>query len=477
MLTQSAVNATYGTAQVLAERGVRLSAIPRTPLSQIVTASLQRVALESVLPETGGSPPVFTDELMAGANEPDAVGHNTHDEYMREAVEVIGNSINFNNQLARNTVNPMTERVVSKLDEALNVFTTSAGLPIAIVAWEDRALWMNGYTVELFSRYQDTVQEGIQYIGPALGEFRSEYLSTGLSTFDAEIAAYIAQLQSPAYGLSLDQIWARTFGAGPFNTNDALSGDRWMIDAAIVVYLAAGYLQSNPPADANASVAVWDTMCNNLRAQAGRVVCRGLQKLERDRRLSMMIVSYPQSTMAGQQIIVDGPVFNRFIQEGGSPEVILGAFFTDRQMDYAQLMSDREGYLARWKTAQSTLLGSAEGERFRALMVALQSALTEEINALPDELMVASRATLHERLQQCLGSVRPNALESLWHTARHLICTVIFPHTDVENTLCEVDSQMQRHPELEPREAALNAAVESMAQWLSKLITVETVRI
>jgi hypothetical protein len=191
----------------------------------------------------------------------------------------------------------------------------------------------------------------------------------------------------------------------------------------------------------------------------------------------MMIVSYPQSTMAGQQIIVDGPVFNRFIQEGGSPEVILGAFFTDRQMDYAQLLSDREGYLARWKTAQSTLLGSAEGERFRALMVALQSALTEEINALPDELMVASRATLHERLQQCLGSVRPNALESLWHTARHLICTVIFPHTDVENTLCEVDSQMQRHPELEPREAALNAAVESMAQWLSKLITVETVRI
>ncbi len=477
MLTKSAINATYGTAQVLAERGVRLTAIPRTPLSQIVDASLQRVALESMLPETDGQPLVFTDELMAGANEPDAVGHNEHDECMREAVEVIGNSINFNNCLARNTVNPMTERVVAKLDEALNVFTSSAGLPIAITAWDDRPLWSNGYVIELFSRYQDIIQESIQYIGPALGEFRLEYLSTGLSTFDAEIAKYVTQLQSPVYGMSLDQIWSRTFAGGPFNTNDALSGDRWMIDAAIIVYLTAGYLQSNPPENANASVAVWDAMCNNLRAQAGRVVCRGLQKLERDRRLNMMIISYPQSTMAGQQIIVDGPVYNKFVREGGGPEVILGAFFTDRQTDYVQLLNDREGYLTRWKTAQATLLGSAEGERFRALMVALQSVLTEEINSLPDELMVASRSTLHERLQQCLNSVRPSALESLWHTARHLICTVIFPHTDVEKTLCEVDTQMQKHPELEPNEAALNATIESMAQWLSKLITVETVRV
>lgn len=474
MLTQSGINAVYSTADELAARGVRLIALPNTPLSELTSVSLKH----AVSCAAGGveTAPDFSTSLMEGANRVDEVGHNTHDEIMANAVQAVGQAINFNTQLAKNTVNPAIERVATSLSTALESFSGAASVPVQIAPVYDRDFWSLPYTQELFSRYGETVaSRDVAYTGPAI-PYNPEFLETRLESFDLAIREYVNQLMDGA-SQTAEHYWNASFGRGPFNVRDILTGGREVIDAAIVVYLGAQYLSGNPPEGTEMSASAWETMCRQVMAQAGLVVNSGLARIERDRRLGLMVISYPQSHAVGEKIFVDGPTYGRFLNEGGTPEAVLGAFFDSRPNGAEQIFAEREAYTARWNATQSTLISEAVGQRLNAVIRALDVAVTDEINQMPEEALPVDRAALHERLREHLGTVRSANLDNLWLVARRAVCQVIYPHTDAEETLEAIDEQMRMRPELNVREAALYAMIDRLAQWLAKLVQVEVVRI
>lgn len=476
MITQSSTNAAYGTAQVLAERGVHLTAIPNTPLSELVNISLRTAACVQNTTGIVETVPSFADLLMSSANNSDAVQHNDHDEIMANAVAAVGQAICYNNQLAKNTVNPMVERVSQAAAKALEVNTQQRSVPVEIQPVYDNTFWSTPYAREVFGRYGETQLESVTYNGPAI-PFDPQYLNTGVEGFDASIQEYVQSLMEGNQSQTAEYYWNASFGKGSFSTKDVLMGGREAINAGIVLYLGAAYLSGNPPEGANYSATEWEILCNNIKAQAGRVVARGFQKLERDRRLNQMVIEYPQAPVVGSKIFVDGQVYNKFLNEGGSPEVILGGYFNGRVNDYQRLLAEKDAFVGKWKASQAVLVSQAVGESMVALIGALSTAITEEINALSDDELHVERAALHARLREQLKFVSSKDIDNLWCVSRRLICRTLFPHTDAESTLEAIDEQMRLQPELNVREAALYATIDQLAKWLSKLIAVESVKV
>ena len=476
MLTQDSINATCGTAQVLAERGVHLGVAQNTPLSMMVQISLRSAAI--VQQTTGLTDPVpaFEELLMSAANNGDAVQHNDHDEIVSNAVAAVGQAINFNNRLAKDVVNPMVERVSATVAKALEVNLQQRSVPVEIQPVFDNAFWNLPYTRELFDRYGDTPAANVSYSGPAI-PFDANVLTTGVDGFDTSIQEFVTSTQDSTVSQPAEHYWNATFGAGRFDTQDILKGGRDAINAGIVMYLGANRLSGNPPEGSNYSAIEWETVCNNIKAQAGRVVARGLQKLERERRLNQMVIESPQAPVVGSKIYVDGQVYNQFLNEGGTPEAILGGYFHGRVGDYQQLLTERDAFAGKWKAAQAVLVSQAVGDSMTALIGALSSAVTTEINQIPEEELHVDRAALHARLRDQLKFVSSRDIDNLWYVCRKVICRTIYPHTDAESTLEAIDEQMRMQPDLSVREAALYATIDQLAKWLARLITVEGVTI
>lgn len=478
MLNVSTVNLVADTARVMAERNLRLTPIDSTPLSELVNCTLADVKLQTVI-----NGPVSTDEvssydfkgaILSASNTADDVGENRHDEVMNNAVIAVSDGLNFNNQLARNVVNPMIERVSVALSTALDTLDKNSAMPVEIVTRQDRAFWNMPYTIETFKRYEETAMQIVSYTGPAL-EYDPSLLMTGIVTFDEALSDYLSSLRDD--GL-LNSIWNRTFSRTAFKTLDAFEGDLYdSIDAGIVVFFVASKLDENPPEGTEMSSVAWNTMMTDLKTQAGRVVWRGLSRIARGRDRNEMVVSYPASTAVGSKVYVDSEVYRRFLEAGGSPEVILGALFSDRNSHYSSLLTDKDKYSEKWRISQIALSSSATGRRLETVIIALDKAVTNEINTIDEEYLNAGRQAIHQNLNDCLKRVGTRDLDDLWNLARKTICRSLFPHTDAEATLLSIDEQCKQRPELNVREAAFYAAIDQLAKWMSKLIRVENVSV
>lgn len=479
MLTESAINAVYGTAEELATRGVRLVPKSATPLSELTAESLKLAISSALVSGDAETTPAFSSLLTAGTSGTDAVGHNTHDEIMANAVAAVGQAFNYNAQLAKNVVNPAVERVANRLSSAMEQSAGNAGAPVQVVSLFDRPFWSLPYVTELFGRYQETTPDNVAYTGPAI-PYNPEFLETRLESFDVAIREYVAALTAGDNlgSQSAEHYWNASFGRGAFNVNDVISGaSRASIDAAIVVYLGAQYLSGNPPENCAMSLQAWETMCRLVMAQAGRAVMAGLRRIERDRRTGTLVLQYPQAMSSGERILVDGPTYNQFLQEGGSPESLLGAMVGERQTNAGELLAQNEASVGRWKTTQATLVSQAMAGRLQVLIRSLELAITDEINGLADDAAAVSKDAYHARLREYLQRIHSSDLDNLWGVARRALCYVLYPHTDAEAMLASIDDQMRANPELGAREAALFSMIDMLGVWLSKLIDVEVVRV
>lgn len=472
MLNETTVKLVADTATLMAQRDLRLIPVEETPLSELVNCTLADIKQRSALQEQespDGSSPSFQSVIVDTANTADPVGDNHHDEVMNNAVLAVSDALNFNNQLARNTVNPMVERVATRVGQALETLDRNAAMPVEIVSRSDRSFWTLPYTQEVFKRYEETPMQIVSYTGPAI-EYDPQLLMTGIATFDEAMEQYLAELQADG---SLTDIWLRTFSKTAFKTLDVFEGDGFRaIDTGIVLYFVASKLDENPPEGTEMSSVEWSTMCSDLKTQAGRAVWRGLSRIARGRERNELIIAYPATTTIGSKLEVDGEVYRRFLEAGGTPEVLLGALFSDRNRVYSSLLTDKDKYSEKWRISQMALSSAAVGRRLEATIIALDAAVTEEINQLDEELVVGSKQQLHQNLRERMQKVRAKDIDDLWYLSRKTICRSIFPHTDAEATLLAIDEQCKQRPELNVREAAFYASIDQLAAWMAKLIRI-----
>lgn len=470
MISENTMRAIQPLVKELNERGVCVRPIQNTILAQLCNESARNLVAANI---ANVELPSVESAILEATVSDNTLRPSTHDEVMAKGVEFISSTLSNTAALARSGVAPMIREVVEEINKILDRQSVQTISPcVEQIFLED--FFPLALAEELFSVYEKTVLENVSYKGPPL-YFSPEQYSSGTGTIDQAIEGMVERLKDTKQDLSV--FWQQTFGLGFFKTGEVLSGGYESLPKALLTYFTAMHLVDNPPDNTNVSLDEWRTQCKNVATQAGAKVIYLIRRYQRDFKLGYMVLSYPGEG-ADKIIQVDGPVYLRFIDLGGTPEILFGALYKDQPKDAPTLLKNKDIYLKQWAVARTMLSNTLAANALADTIKVAREVMTNCINRLEvGGAIVDSSAVLHQRLHEFLSKVHQNDLKDVWSFGRRLVCDVIYPHTDVKQLLMLIDQAAAGNPEGSPREFALSATIELMADWLVSNMTFEAIKV
>lgn len=477
MIRQNTLTSVATLADKLANANIGLAPVESSPLASLIAAG------DIPMPDQGGAVGMaFETRLLSGSLYKNQQGVCEHDLVMDEVVDVVEKTVNYNLDLTQNKVNPMVKRVLEATQEYVANKQAVDPTAISILPVLYHSVWSSHYLTGMIERFTETavkdVSLSIKVPMPTV-ENEFELISTGLSRFDAELQDLV-QAMEPG---SITDLYRRLFVV----ENDEyvptvlpfLNYLRVQPNTPLLVFLIASKLVDNIPEGVQTSPQIYKEYITSIMAQAGRALCRQIERRESAAKNKTLVTSWPTQQVSDLGVTpvvieVNGDVYNKWLTEGGSPEVLFGAFCADRQTNYNLLLERKDGYITSWTRQQRMLLSERRLQLDNHMLVGLNKAVEQEILQLPEDELLVDRKKYLSVLNDYVRSM-PNGWQkdNLYYSVRKTVCSVIYPHTMAFDILVAIDSACEAHPDLPVREAAFFGAMEVVADWLVQLIKVD----
>lgn len=476
MIRENTLTSVITLANKLASANVTLSVVENSPLSSLVSAG------SIPMPDIGTIQSPFEQRLLNGSVHKNPQGICEHDLVMDEIVEVVERTVNLNLNLAQNSVNPMVKSVLEATQEFVGQKQALDPTDINILPQVYHSVWGSHYLSGAVERFVETPVNDIRLsikVPMPLVENEFELISTGLSRYDDELMDLVSGLEPG----TISDLYRRLFVTeGEDYTPQLLTYLNYLHvghNQPLLVFLIASKLIGNIPEGVMASVEVYTEYMTSIMAQAGRAICRQIERREAAAKNRTLVVSWSNFTaddlgVRPVAIEVNGDVYAKWLQDGGTPEVLFGAFVSDRTNNYDLLIERKETYTKSWVRQQRMLETSRRLQLDNHLLVGLNKAMEAAILELPQEELLTDRKAYLSLLNQYVRAL-PNGWQkdNLYHTVRKTVCNVVYPHTMTLDILVAVDNACEANPDLPVREAAFFGAMEVVADWLVELITAD----
>lgn len=473
MIRENTLAGVITLANKLATANVTLSVVENSPLSSLVSAGT------IPMPDIGAVSAPFEQRLLSGAQYRNQQGICEHDLVMDEIVEVVERTVNLNLNLAQNSVNPMVKRVLEATQEFVSNKQALDPSDINILPQLYHSVWGSHYLTGAVERFAETpvndIRLAIRVPMPVVGnEF--ELISTGLSRYDEELTDLVSNLVPG----TITELYNRLFVTNDENYTPSLLTYLNYLQVGhnqpLLVFLLASKLVDNIPEGVEVDLVAYKEYMVSIVAQAGRAICRQIERRESSAKARTLVVSWSNATtddlgIRSVTIEVNGDVYSKWLQDGGCPEILFGAFVTDRVNNYDLLLERKETYTNSWTRQQRMLQTSRRLQLDNHLLVGLNKAMEKEILELPEDELLTDRKQYLSLLNTYIRQL-PNGWQkdNLYHSARKIVCGVVYPHTMTLDILVAVDNACEANPDLPVREAAFFGAMEVVADWLVELI-------
>lgn len=472
MLGTNSLSAAISLATKLADRNLVVLPIGGTPVAGLVNASYTPLPINTDL----NLDPA--ELLVQGANTLNQQGVSEHDVVMDEVVNQVVDTVNRNMDLARNVVKPMVKAVLDEAENHLALLEkTSAGrYQVSQDIWP--SIYANPALADMVSRYKEQAvqQARLDLIVPAPADPAGlqALARTGASRFDGEVDAFFAGLPAgfaeKAYADFFTEIGAEYQGDLIAHLNP-LSTDRRKV---LLAHLYSRKLLNEIPEGVNRSADAYREYMSVIVNQSGRALARLLDRREADRKLQQLVV--PGTMSPGVTTIqVNSDVYLEWLKSGGCPEILYGSAVTDREVGYKALLEKHEYYKASWTKNERTLQTALRLQRRNNVIDGLSIAMTRQITDLAAEHKVVMSSDYRSKLAVELQSLPNDFDQKLYHTARKLVCRVLFPHTDALTVLEAIDRAAEENPGIDVREAGYLALIELVGGWIGDLLRIEAV--
>jgi len=483
MLSQTAVSAMSVLAYELAKKGKVVSVVHETVMAAGMGA-LQPGLVATTAPVADNTlvngEPEYT--VVEASRYKDASGAYLHDEKMKELRQLVGDQVLANMALARNTVQPLVRRVYDAIDARTEERSRLAMMPISILTHRPAAIWRADALLQELSNLELVAIEKIsttpRWPLPTPDVITARML-TGDPAFDALVAAFIEQ-----EGIdNIVQVFRELF-----STAGATSATQRLNDTSersanfnLTAYLLARGLQRNPLEGLRMSEVDYDTLLRKIYQQAGRSLSRVIKRRLDDERTSNLrldyeinVTSLPAQTPS--TIHVYGPSYVKWLEAGGTPEVLMGSAVSNRNIDGADLIKHKDYYIEKWTVFNDRNQRLVEEQLYNYRC----AAICDEVRKIIGEGEYnndVDPTVLYARLNEVFANTPRTVRTMPVAMARRLVCRVLFPKSDAELILSEQEAAMSRHPGMTAREAALVAGEVIITDFLGKQLQLQSITI
>lgn len=485
MIQKNTFDISYQLAQVLLDKGIKVTPKSETPLALLIQSGCMDFKVKHQDVKAS-----LEDHVLELSKTPNELGEYPHDDTMDSIVQSVASTIRSNLDLARNVVNPLVKEIVENtqdyIDSKINQFNNS--LTIECKFYNN--IWDNPNLVEMVSRYSETQYKEVPLRLTIPMETTLEALKTlartGASRFDEDLHALMDQLGEE----TVSQIYTQVFGverktslSTVINVTDILKSNCNQIEQALIIHcfsrnllLAIPEGMTFPLHSEINDLSSYKAYISDIVSQTGRIIIGNLKRREGSLGRKQLLDAYPQGKdsigRVAITIPVNGVVYNQWVEEGGSPEIIFGAYVSDQERGYQTLLEKKEMYLSAWKKRQFSINTQSRLNKANFALEGLQVAIANAINGMNPDDLYSSKEALHQLLKRNMSLLKGKFYEDLYVNARMVLCKTVFPHTLALDILSQIDQIHKDNPEIEVREAALLSTVEVMAHWLTKLMDI-----
>lgn len=487
MLKKSTTESVAPLVAKLGVNGISLSAKPGTPLAAVSEFCISTsdfhdspaVALEDIV-EIGA-------QMVKETSANNVFNENVHDQAMDTVVEAGVKVLNDNNQIARNVVNPIVSKAFDRTQELIEQSGHSAINPLSIVPVKTDGFWNSNALSSMIDPYVNApLTDGKieRWWGPVEYDEIFNLIRTGSSSFDNEIQAYLERTGKDSVKTVYQEFFQGVVhDVSHTKITEYLNIHRNIRDV-LLVHLIARSLKRDIPAGLKLARVVYDSYMLLVIEQSARVLNRLLEKQRFYTSNKILVLNYPSFDFEYVRpqdgiIQVNGDIYDNWLEAGGSPEVIFGAFvsgaYRTEGRGYQSLLDNAESFKASWRRQYNLLVAHQNTLIYNTTISAMRKAIAEAIVDLNDEyVVVTSRGEYQQRLTDALTKVTNRVTDNLFVVVRKVVCEVLFAHTNALEILEAIDHHSAVNPEIDVREAALFANIDAVANWLFTQIDVTT---
>lgn len=470
-LSPESVQIAMPLAEKFGHAGMSLTPFPGSPLAELHSASSSEVAF--ALTSAGEGSLVESLAVVANMSEGlDAETPNQHLTVMNRYVEMISAAVQKHFQVARTVVAPAVQEYHERVVTTLGQITPSKLMGVEVVPMNVPEFFNNSNFESEYTRYEDLTLDS-----PALNmslpnldtETIIENLKTGSGGVDKQIEEWAAVVGHNKLKELYNEAFTQSMDGEPKGWRALVEDKQCGLDNALALFLWARKLVGNPPEETAMSLDTYNERMEAVRDQAGAKLSRVRNELDRAMKNKMLVRNYD-----GSKTIVYPAVYEWFMDNGGSNELIYGNALSDNRQFSAEALIGRTEELAGiWNRHVAIVQRTEANNRFSRIVEALEIEFRRMLAEEGAEDNAEERHRIQDMFVEQLGQVKPKDTECLESLCLRLMCRSRFYKTDAEKILLSINQNKEDNPSLDIREAAALALIEYVADWMAALIRVE----
>lgn len=438
-----------------------------TPLAMLVSACIPAMQSES------GPQVDLANRLMDASSKPGLDGVVLHDKIMEESLSLATEAVRGILNKARNIITPAVKDILADTDKRI------AEMALTVNQYNIEAVHLNkvfdnpvlaGITDKFMDQPSGRQVANITLFKEQTHEEILELVKTGVQRLDEEVLEMIGGWE-PGRLVEVFNVYFRSM---PRKLN--IENDEELVVALLIVKRVMDNVPDILIADLDL-LSYKRTMSEQFAGLAQAVARINLQQ-ENNLRNLRLIKSMPPSGSYHIPIRVNGNVYNKWLNGGGTPEVLMGAVVHGygSYMTYNYLLEQKDNLLETWRRHERLATSRLDAERITVATKSVRDAVMAYIDDLEGESEKVSASQLKASVREWLVNNPLTTNRSLYKYIQLLVCEVLYPDETALRVLNQIDSICEADKEISPREAGTLAVIDIVSDWVATMFHVELAR-
>lgn len=461
------------------DAGVVIRARSGSPLEQLTKYIPGDLLMVNELSAPGYDPNLYS--IASCANMEGPLGHSEFCVSLDEMREKLKPIILGQISVARNEVSADIQELVEKTQQTLLELTPALLASMNITTWEPAQpllqTELNQYLREFEAVPFDDIEMPLN-LPEASAEAILGLAETGAATFDNAVRDWLA-IKGDAWIVGK---YNDVFRKLPYSEMDSEVVDfRYLAqceETMLLTFLIARKLIEVGPAEGTpGNLSAFNETVAKYRDQAAVRLIRFLKTLDNDRKNGRLVreIARDVTAYAPTNIIVDKVLYDGWLAEGGSNDVLFGNALNTPASYIIENINERAGeYQAAWnKFANATMMAERNSKEVKTREILLRhwkNMMNDETEHDPETQ--ANRQVIVSRFTKILDEMPASEFDDLYNAAMKLVCRSRYPASGAEELLTGLERAKAANPNLTTREAASLSAMEYICSWIATQVEV-----
>ena len=302
-----------------------------------------------------------------------------------------------------------------------------------------------------------------------------EMMTSGAGTFDEQVKRWAASMGDDFFM----EIWNNVFRGSGYNdaktfaqlVNDSETG----LDAALCIFLLTQRLEDEVPEGTEMDLRSYKDTLLQFRKSALETLAAAQRDYDANEKNGMLVTSINPKTL---EIGVNGNVYRKWLEAGGSQEVLAGiAISGDFNYGVDSIDERKDALLDLWNRHQVIQQATNRNEAFSIFLRALEESFFAEMNRPYSE--EKERFEMNDYQDKVaaifrdeMKTVSPDDMKDVPGVCMRLVTKARFYYTDSEKILTSMTEAAKCKPDITAAEAALIAVIEYVSDYVADQMSI-----